>query len=72
MTKCPHCNKDLNILPRCYINVDEYSPHQAVARTECCGQLVNLVMRRSYEISKYRGKRKEDDWGMEVGKTLED
>ena len=64
--KCPHCNKELDILARCYINVETYSPHKAIVTTECCGKLINLERVLNFKITKYNGNNTEDDWGVKA------
>ena len=61
--KCPNCKKDLDLLPRIYINVETYSPHSAVARADCCGTLIHIEAVISYKVKPYTGTQKEDDWG---------
>ena len=60
--KCPHCGKELILNEVCYRNVEIYH-NNAIARANCCGKLINLKLVISFNVTKYTGNAKEDDWG---------
>lgn len=60
--ECPNCNKELNILPRCWTFLDQYRNY-ATAKTLCCDTLVDIRLITTYEVSLHKGDKKEDDWG---------
>jgi hypothetical protein len=62
--KCPYCDQELDILPRCYKNIETYYPHRALCTTECCGKIVYLRQESHFVVQKYTGDKTEDDWGI--------
>ena len=63
--ECPYCEKELNVLRRCYVFSENY--HKSVsARTECCHNLVRIIPRLKFEVVKEVSKKTEDDWGMPI------
>lgn len=65
---CPHCNKELDIEPNVYRNVETYGKG-AVATTNCCGRGVFVFGEMNFGVRKYEGCNTEDDWGRPINST---
>jgi hypothetical protein len=69
--KCPHCQEQIpyDSIEVCLRSAERY--HNAKkAVVGCCGQMVTITPRTSFDIEKYYGTETEDDWGSKV-KRLE-
>lgn len=58
--KCPHCENELEVEDRVWLNCDWYGK-PATALTLCCGKMVNVSPSRTYYVNKSDAK--EDSWG---------
>ena len=68
MIKCPHCNKELKIAPRCYLNAETYH-NVCYCTTECCNKLISLEPITKFIVEKVVNTTKtEDDWGIKFTK----